>query len=56
MFALAEYFIETGTLEKVYGKEKRMEALCVTDLKKTYGEGDTAVEALKGINLIVEKG
>lgn len=38
------------------GKEKRMEALRVTDLRKTYGEGDTAVEALKGINLIVEKG
>lgn len=43
-------------LEKVSDKEKRMEALRVTDLRKTYGEGDTAVEALKGINLTVEKG
>ena len=33
-----------------------MEILRVTDLKKTYGKGDTAVEALKGINLSVQKG
>ena len=33
-----------------------MEILRVSDLKKTYGKGDTAVEALKGINLSVQKG
>lgn len=33
-----------------------MELLRVSDLKKTYGKGDTAVEALKGINLSVQKG
>ena len=33
-----------------------MEILRVTDLKKTYGTGDTAVEALKGVNLSVDKG
>ena len=33
-----------------------METLRVSDLKKTYGKGDTAVEALKGINLSVQKG
>ncbi|RKM58074.1 ABC transporter ATP-binding protein [Butyrivibrio sp. X503] len=33
-----------------------MEILHVTDLKKTYGKGDTAVEALKGVDLSAEKG
>ena len=33
-----------------------MEILRVSDLKKTYGKDDTAVEALKGINLSVQKG
>lgn len=33
-----------------------MEILRVSALKKTYGKGDTAVEALKGINLSVQKG
>ncbi|WP_408072585.1 ABC transporter ATP-binding protein [Butyrivibrio sp. JL13D10] len=33
-----------------------MEILRVSDLKKTYGKGDTAVEALQGINLSVQKG
>ncbi len=33
-----------------------MEILRVSDLKKTYGKGDTTVEALKGINLSVQKG
>ena len=33
-----------------------MQILQVTDLKKTYGSGDTAVEALKGVSLSVEKG
>ena len=33
-----------------------MEILRVSDLNKTYGKGDTAVEALKGINLSVQKG
>ena len=33
-----------------------MQILHVTDLKKTYGSGDTAVEALKGVSLSVEKG
>ncbi|WP_044913372.1 ABC transporter ATP-binding protein [Butyrivibrio sp. WCE2006] len=33
-----------------------MEILRVSDLRKTYGKGDTAVEALKGINLSVQKG
>ena len=41
---------------KITYKEKKMEILRVTDLKKTYGTGDTAVEALKGVNLSVEKG
>ena len=33
-----------------------MQILHVADLKKTYGSGDTAVEALKGVRLSVEKG
>ena len=33
-----------------------MQILHVADLKKTYGSGDTAVEALKGVSLSVEKG
>ena len=33
-----------------------MEILRVSDLKKTYGKGDKAGEALKGINLSVQKG
>ena len=33
-----------------------MEILKVEDLKKTYGEGKTKVEALKNINLSVERG
>ncbi|MCR5828896.1 MAG: ABC transporter ATP-binding protein [Lachnospiraceae bacterium] len=33
-----------------------MDTLKVTDLKKTYGIGETAVEALKGVNLSVKKG
>ena len=33
-----------------------MEILQVSDLKKIYGKDDTAVEALKGINLSVQKG
>ena len=41
---------------KITYKEKKMEILRVTDLKKTYGTGDTAVEALKGVNLSVDKG
>jgi putative ABC transport system ATP-binding protein len=35
---------------------KEMEILKVEDLKKTYGEGKTKVEALKNINLSVERG
>ena len=41
---------------KITYKEKKMEILRVTDLKKTYVTGDTAVEALKGVNLSVDKG
>ena len=33
-----------------------MEILQTTDLVKTYGDGDTAVHALRGVNLSVEKG
>ena len=33
-----------------------MEILKTTDLVKTYGGGDTAVHALRGVNLSVEKG
>ena len=33
-----------------------MEILQTTDLVKTYGEGDTEVHALRGVNLAVEKG
>ncbi|MBO4456649.1 MAG: ABC transporter ATP-binding protein [Butyrivibrio sp.] len=33
-----------------------MEILRVEDLKKTYGDGDAKVEALRGVNISVEKG
>lgn len=33
-----------------------MEILKIEDLKKTYGEGKTKVEALKDINLAIERG
>ncbi|MBW4828473.1 MAG: ABC transporter ATP-binding protein [Clostridiaceae bacterium] len=33
-----------------------MEILKIKNLKKIYGEGETAVEALKGINLSIERG
>ncbi len=33
-----------------------MEILQTTDLVKTYGEGDTTVHALRGVNLTVDKG
>ncbi len=33
-----------------------MEILQTTDLVKTYGEGDTCVHALRGVNLTVDKG
>ena len=33
-----------------------MEILKIENLKKTYGEGKTKVEALKGINLSIERG
>ena len=33
-----------------------MEILKATDLKKTYGKGDTLVRALGGVSLSVEKG
>jgi putative ABC transport system ATP-binding protein len=33
-----------------------MAILQVTDLRKTYGKGDTTVVALDGVNLAVEKG
>ncbi len=33
-----------------------MEILKVENLSKSYGNGDTKVEALKGINLSIKKG
>ena len=35
---------------------KKMEILKIKNLRKTYGEGETKVEALKNINISVDNG
>ena len=37
-------------------KERNMEILRTEDLKKYYGEGETCIKALDGVNFTVEKG
>lgn len=48
---IKEKLIQTFLLE-----EMSMVILKTTDLRKYYGEGDTAVRALDGVNLAVDKG